>query len=81
MINILSFCLVISVSALLPAIDLLEALELPTNHSRYIGVSITQGMEKHLIAFKLGKIFHSNYVFSCNNIRNAFILLIILIHF
>lgn len=48
-----NFC-VISVSALLPAIDLLEALELPTNYSRYIGVSIAQGMEKHL-AFKLGK--------------------------
>lgn len=48
------FFSVISVSALLPAIDLLEALELPTNHTRYIGVSIAQGMEKHL-AFKLGK--------------------------
>lgn len=44
---------IIPVGALLPAIDLLEALELPTNHSRYIGVSIAQGMEKHW-AFKLG---------------------------
>ncbi|XP_055313801.1 protein kinase C-binding protein NELL1-like isoform X2 [Sitodiplosis mosellana] len=43
----------IAVSALLPAIDLLEALELPTNHSHYIGVSIAQGMERHLLAFKL----------------------------
>lgn len=58
------FCIFvfISVSALLPAIDLLEALELPTNHSRYIGVSIAQGMEKHSTAFKLGKIYTKSLI-------------------
>lgn len=43
-----------TVSAILPAIDLLEALELRMNHSRYIGVSTVQGMEKHMMAYKLG---------------------------
>lgn len=45
-----------AVSALQPAIDLLEALELPTNHSRYIGVSLARGFENHM-AFKLGKYY------------------------
>ena len=56
------FRFIISVKAILPAIDLLEALELPTNHSHYIGVSIAPGMEKHLIAFKLGKIFNLYHI-------------------
>lgn len=50
----------ISVNALLPALDLLEALELPKNHSRYFGVSVAQGMETHLIAYRLGENFFKN---------------------
>lgn len=45
----------VAVSAYHPAIDLLEALELPTNYSRYMGVSLAQGMESHETAFRLGK--------------------------
>lgn len=38
----------------MPAIDLLQALDLPANHSRYIGVALAQGNENKM-AYQLSE--------------------------
>lgn len=52
-----SFLFQISVNAFLPTnyIDLLEALELPKNSSRYMGVTVTDVNSIEKQAIKLGK--------------------------
>lgn len=39
---------------MIPAIDLLQALDLPANHSRYIGVALAQGIENKM-AYQLSE--------------------------
>lgn len=50
----LSFEIFLLVSAEIPAIDLLQALDLPANHSQYIGVALAQGNENNM-AYQLSE--------------------------